>query len=66
MRKNDGCLPEIVCAIFGFIVGLSVGAAYEQNGHEQGVRDALAGRYVIVELPDGTSVVVQNKEGAKP
>ena len=34
-------------------------------GHEQGVRDALAGKYVVVQLPDGTSVVVENKE-ARP
>jgi hypothetical protein len=46
----------LVGAFVGFVTGIG------WTSHEQGVRDALAGKYVIVELPDGSSVVVKNKE----
>jgi hypothetical protein len=55
--------------VLGLWAGLSLCAApmflfVIPWAHQQGVRDALAGKYVVVQLPDGTSVVVENKQEA--
>lgn len=52
------CAGAIVFACYLIFSGAG------SSSHEQGVRDALAGKYVVVQLPDGTSVVVENKQEA--
>jgi hypothetical protein len=63
--KDDdgGCMFGICCFVLGVLIGIGIYKSW--GSHEQGVRDALAGKYVVVQLPDGTSVVVENKE-ARP
>lgn len=63
LPDGGGCLFGICCFIFGVCIGGAI--ASSMSSHEQGVRDALAGKYVIVDLPDGSSVVVENKEQGK-
>ena len=41
----------VPCALFGY-----------STGHDNGVRDHAAGRYVVVPLPDGTEQVCKVKE----
>jgi hypothetical protein len=53
------CAAAIVFICYMLFSGVGSGS------HEQGVRDALAGKYVVVQLPDGSSVVVENKEQGK-
>jgi hypothetical protein len=63
VTDSEGALIAVCCAfILGLFIGLGVG--FNMGSHEQGVRDALAGKYVVVQLPDGTSVVVENKQEA--
>jgi hypothetical protein len=60
--RDDGCLPMIVvsllCSICAFVLGKDV-------GHETGVKDHAAGRYVVVQMPDGTVQVCKVKEASK-
>jgi len=51
-----GFIISILFAIMTFIVGCMWG---NNVGHEQGVRDALEGKYVVDTLSDGTTVVVK-------
>ena len=63
--NDDGALTALcVGFVAGGLLGWLVGSV--SGSHEQGVRDALAGKYVVVQLPDGTSVVVENKQEIRP
>lgn len=59
----DGFWVAIICIASAFIVG---GTIFYNVGHEQGVRDGIAGKYVVVQLPDRTSVVVEVKNTTAP
>lgn len=62
-EQESGCAAVVCAFLLGGLVG--IGAGLKMGSHEQGVRDALAGKYVVVQLPDGSSVVVENKEQGK-
>jgi hypothetical protein len=58
-RRGESELGFIVSMIFA-IMAFIVGCIWGNNvGHEQGVRDALAGKYVVDTLSDGTTIVVK-------
>lgn len=44
----------VPCAMFGY-----------STGHTKGVKDHAAGRYVVVQMPDGTQAVCKVKEESK-
>lgn len=54
----DGFVVAVFCIFVASLVFYFLG---RQHGHEQGVRDALDGLYVIDTLSDGTTVVVKKK-----
>lgn len=64
-RRGESELGFIVSILAIVAVGLIVGTEAHGCGHRQGVRDGIAGRYVVVQLPDGTSVVVEVKPTPK-
>ena len=56
---NVGCLAAIAGMLMMGIVFWNVGYDY---GHTQGVKAHAEGRYVVVEMPDGTQQVCKVKE----
>lgn len=53
---------DFVCVLFLVLLAGGLGFLYGQSaGHESGVKDHAAGRYVVVDLPDGTQAVVKVK-----
>lgn len=55
----DGVFNTTVALLFfAAVVCFLIG---EDRGHKRGVRDAIAGLYVIDTLSDGTTVVVKKK-----
>lgn len=64
--NDDGSIHGFWVALgFAFMVGVVAYAVGYDSGHEQGVKDHAAGRYVVVPMPDGTEVVCEVKEAAK-
>lgn len=57
--REDGCLAA-VCGIV--LVAVVVGCWCYNEGHDRGVKDHAAGRYVVVQMPDGTEQVCKVKE----
>jgi hypothetical protein len=58
-NRDDGCLPVIAGLVF--VGGLMLAIGYN-TGHKNGVKDHAAGRYVVVQMPDGTEQVCKVKE----
>jgi hypothetical protein len=62
-------LGDFAVLVIGMVLGMLIGGRivfeFVFDAHERGVRDGISGRYVIVQQPDGTSVVVENKEAGK-
>ena len=57
--SDDGKFFTFLLVIFSIAVGGIIGY---QMGHLRGVRDHAAGKYVIVELPNGDTMVCETKE----
>lgn len=62
MRDEDGCLPVVVTGVLVAVCAFFLG---RDVGHDQGVKDHAAGRYVVVPMPDGTERVCEVKEAGK-
>lgn len=57
--ETDNKVFTFFLVIFSIAVGGIIGY---QMGHLRGVRDHAAGKYVIVELPNGDTMVCETKE----
>ena len=58
-EHEDGCFFQIFACILIAVVSFILG---DDHGHDNGVRDHAAGRYVVVQMPDGTEQVCKVKE----
>jgi len=56
--ENDNKVFTFFLVIVSIAVGGIIGY---QMGHLRGVRDHAAGKYVIVTLPNGDTIVMENK-----
>ena len=66
-RLNDATIVEIFFWVF-LIAVFSIVAWHlgHDTGYNSGVRDAVAGKATVIEKPDLTTEVVQNKRASKP
>ncbi len=60
--RGEGCFT-IIGSVLVF-AGLVAIVAHDA-GHKQGVKDHAAGRYVVVQMPDGTEQVCAVKEAGQ-
>ena len=61
--RNGSAKYEFFCVMGLVFIAISVTWHIAWDfGHERGVRDALAGKYTVVEMPDGTSRVCAVKK----
>ena len=60
-RRGEADFVTFVSLVVAVVVGFLCYLGGHSNGHEQGVRDGIAGVYVIDTLSDGTTVVVKKK-----
>jgi len=65
-RKGSADEAFVFCVLVVLCVGFISWNVSWDYGHDRGVRDALAGKYTVVEMPDGTSrVCAVKKEASK-
>ena len=57
-RARGNNTLDIIAAVLLWLIAMFIGY---QIGHDKGVKDHATGKYVTVELPNGDTIVVENK-----